>query len=620
MSQNIRRTNKLYNTTNIDSQLVSKVKRNREYLLSRYVADELNTYRTWEVFGTFNDIHAPDDLKAAGSAKLDSAAGVRSIFNKAGAVMLGNNGKDVTKTSSSWRMGNNVPLMDSPGVRKAMRDYSKCTIRDLVDASGKGQMGQETYAYSDFMYCKHLGKISNSYLVTLRRFPIPVDDHISATGLGDHREKFKSENPVSMGCMVTWMGTPGNDLSSILKYNFSMPFKEQKADFQDAGDAHNGNGLLNKVAACFDKSYRDNVMAGYQTNPVQDYANAFLPKWAQGGSASYDVGKLSDHYDRNKVYGPIDAVKTTYMRAEDGLKFGQSFNLVFDYELRSYDGINPRQAMLDLISNILTVTYTSGTFWGGGYRGTGQARNNIFNNFKVFQAKGGFTEMMDALLADVQGVTKTFEGKFMENGKLNFKSLGQAIKSALNQVGGMLMGGMLNKLGRPQKLYLNSLLSPAPIGLWHVTIGNPKHPIMSLGNMILKNTTIEHYGPLGIDEFPTGLRVTCELERGKPRDLRDIEKIYMNGNDRIFHSMTGHIADMYQHAKEYKGSKYYSNNKGNADTDPNTTEVENNTERKELDDVLMKYFGTKDKESLIFTASEQEWGSQKKKVKEEEKK
>ena len=42
---------------------------------------------------------------------------------------------------------------------------------------------------------------------------------------------------------------------------------------------------------------------------------------------------------------------------------------------------------------------------------------------------------------------------------------------------------------------------------------------------ILKSTKIEHYGPLGLDDFPTGLKVVCELKRAKSRDKRDIEKL-----------------------------------------------------------------------------------------------
>lgn len=118
----------------------------------------------------------------------------------------------------------------------------------------------------------------------------------------------------------------------------------------------------------------------------------------------------------------------------------------------------------------------------------------------------------------------------------------------------MLMGGLLNNLGRPARYFVPSLLDEQPVGLWHITIGNPNHPIMSMGNMILKNTQVEHYGPLGIDDFPTCLRITCSFDRGKPRDQYGIEQLYMSGNDRVFHSMAGKVGDMYNTASKYQAN------------------------------------------------------------------
>jgi hypothetical protein len=181
-----------------------------------------------------------------------------------------------------------------------------------------------------------------------------------------------------------------------------------------------------------------------------------------------------------------------------------------------------------------------------------------------------------------------------------------------------------------------TLLSPAAVGFWHVTIGNPHHPIMSLGNMILTNTTVEHYGPLGLDDFPTGLRVTCELERGKPRDIRDIEKIYMHGNDRIFSSMGNQIKKMYECSKEYKSKNNHKSvvkstvngelkdstnekstvikTKGQIETITNQTPYTTDENKlKDMKDVYKKYFGISEEDYIINTAMEQENGSQPKK-------
>lgn len=186
--------NKIYQgLPTFQSGVVSKVRANREYLLSAYVADELNTYRQWGAFPVLNDAYEfKYDKKNNFEEVIEkgpSALGVRSIFNRSGAVMLGKDG--TSENASIWRISNNVPLMDSPENRKKIREHSKCTIKDLVEASSSGILGKETYSYSDFMYCKYLGKVPNNYMITLRRFPLPVGDYISSIGESqrDRREK-----------------------------------------------------------------------------------------------------------------------------------------------------------------------------------------------------------------------------------------------------------------------------------------------------------------------------------------------------------------------------------------------------------------------------------------------
>lgn len=616
--------NKLYSKPKVIKQnnIVSKSKYNREYLMSTKVAEELNTYINFSPFSTFNDAYEQKYKKDVNGEYVKDLSdngpgtpGVRSLFNKAGAVLLGSKDGSLNvnvadgKSTSSWRISNNVPLMDSPETRRRIRVNSGCSVKELVEASKKGILGKNTYDYSDFMYCKHLGKLSNNYLITLRRFPLPVDDFISAIGENERTMDFaKSQDSQSIGCLVTWMGAPGNELSEILKYSVEMPFKEQEASFEDPqNDADSNTGILNGIAAAFDSSYRKQYMVGEVGSAFNTLSEKYLPNFFKLGQNPYSARDFDNWMDKNKVYGPVDAIKKTYMRDSSGLKFDQSFTLVFEYELRSYNGINGRQAMLDLLSNILNVVYTTGTFWGGGYKGYGAHQNNVFANMNIFKAQGGFTDYVDAFAQDFSSF-----GSKIKN-ILSSGNIIDIIKQAANQLGGMLVAGTLNKLGRPVKQMYNSLLSPAPVGFWHVTVGNPHHPIMSMGNMILKKTTIEHYGPLGLDDFPTGLKVTCELERGKPRDLRDIEKLYMHGNDRIFTSMGPKVFDMYKHAKQYKGNK--KSNIGNPNNEISTSNENNISVPDELKGVLKHYFGHDDPYSIYVAAAEQEFGAHKKSTK-----
>lgn len=608
--------------SNSDKNVIQKVKYNREQLLSKETAKELNTYLNFGVFPSFAETFIPyyenGKLVDAPNTKAGvGTPGVRSIFNRAGAVIVGSSdGRyniDVSDGSpvntNSWRIANNVPLMDSPAARQRIRKSSGCSIKELVEASQAGLMGQETYAYSDFMYCKHLGKVSNNHLITLRRFPLPVDDYIGANGESDDmRFDSAAKNAACIGCMVNWIGVSGNDLSNILKYSFKMPFKFETAEFQNKdATADNNTTLLNGIFSTFDTEYQKQYMAGYSGEAAN---KAFSYLGIKLESPPYkDKINAEDKY---KVYGPVDRINGTYIRTGDGLEFEHKISLVFEYELRSYNGINPKQAMLDLISNILNVTYTTGTFWGGGYKGYAAQQSNIFANLNIFKAKGGFTDFIDAFSQDLSGMSKNIGNSIQKNGGFL-----ETAKQLLNGIGGMLLAGKLNELGRPQKAMYNSLLSPAPIGFWHVTIGNPKRPIMTIGNMVITNVTIEHNGPLGLDDFPTGLKVTVELDRGKPRDLRDIEKLYMQGTDRIYTSMSDKVFDMYKNAELYKAYKTspvsYKPVTNTATVNLNaTTPTVTVSNLDSIRKTLRKYFGTDDTYAIYVPAAEQEYGSGKK--------
>lgn len=511
------------------------------------------------------------------------APGVRSLFNKSAALLIGNAQPVTTfdapgqadawdrniRGGSEWRLSTNSPLMDTPEVRAKLQEKAACTVKDLVKASRAGVFGRSTYSYADFMYCKHVGRVPNNYLITLRRYPIPVNDAMMPTGTGKRRRQRnrdgggQADTAAPIGTMVTWMGVSGNEMGNILKYSYTMPFEEKEARWEEVSKYGGDNGILNSIEAAMNPTIRSKFNDGYDNLPAAANASGIIGDKV-GGVLSHvpGIGKHlggmfatsggvyqdpSTFIDSNKVYGPIDRVKSNYRRSEAGLTMDFKFTLVFEYELKAYNGINPKQAMLDLLATIVATTYTNGAFWKGGYRPIAAGQSSAFRNLEIFKpSKSNFTDYMDAFSKDVRKGYDAISSKLEGTNPLDL------VKKVINIMGGMLIGGLLNQLGRPAKYQMNSLLSEAPVGLWHVTIGNPHRPILSLGNMILKNTTIEHSGPLGMDDFPTQLKVTCEFDRGKPRDAWGIEQMYMRGNDRIYQSMSKYVLDMYQKAKVYK--------------------------------------------------------------------
>lgn len=627
------------NSFNKEMMMFSPRIGSREYILDESQNLELNTYATWGDITPMYDWNDNlerewDGKKYVANSKekridkndYSNAAGVRSIFNKYHVVFQ----------SDDIRMGDNVPLIDTPGTRKDIKKNSNCSVKNLVQQSQLGVLGAATYDYSDFAYCKHLGKISNNYMITLRRFPVPINDYINTPGYNTNltkgRNGFSQDGnfifPASLGCMVTWLGAPGNDIENILRYDYSMPFKQMKSELQD-NKLDDSQSPLNALFSAFDPNYQKQVREGYAGAAVATFGGPFK------NCANAPYRDLVSQRDATKVYGPVDTINDTYIRSDEGLQFNHSFSLTFEYELRSYSNINTRQAMLDLLSNILAVTYTAGDFWGGGIRTTGTARSDLYTNLKIFKKWDNPHEFADAARDDAMTIFGKYNDKGVWEMKTEKGSAGAGLKeyidtfkSALKSIGqgfaGMIIGGALNKLGRPQKNFLNSLLSPAPVGLWHVTIGNPFHPIMSFGNMILEKTTITHTGALGLDDFPTGLKVVVDLKRAKGRDKRDIEKMYLHGINRIYTPVgSERIDDLIKAAPQYKSttiavdrshmSQLFSEHDALKKKLENTANSIDLTQPSNDDDLKRKIFGTASMDAIMLTSEEIAYGAVSKK-------
>ncbi len=573
--------------------------------LNKDDAQQLNTYLNWGVFSIPTEPDAKGEYlpKTSATASVtNSYTGVKSIFNNVHAI----------STSEMRQTSFNAPLLDTPGGRRQQRDLADCSIRSLVNNSGK--RGRVVYDYADFAYCKYLNRVSNNYLITLRRFPQPAGDHIDWHQPIFEAEKEQNMHAPDIGRLVTWLGTPGNEMSSILKYSYKMNWKPLDAN-QDDQQLPEQSSPLAQLFNLTDKQYQQQVIQGYSSASAQPLFDKLLGGLPGSSDAPYT--QLRDWKDDNKVYGPVDSIRRTNIRGL-GLELEHKITLTFEYEMRSYNGINGRAAMLDLLGNVLAVTYNSGPFWQGGHRWTGEHQSNLFANLPIFKdASNGkltsFPALVDSFSASISAVTN----KMTDGGKKSFLDVAKDIISGL---GGILLGGVLNKLGRPAKVGVPSLLSEAPTGCWHLMVGNPNDPILSIGNLILTNTTIEHYGPLGLDDFPTGLKVIVELDHGKDRDKDNIERMYMRGDNRIYSPMDKGIQQMYDRAttiqskkkaastntsKQKKATESKSNASQGADKvdrAPLLSAAEKTSSEMNMDECLYKYFGITN-QKLIMNAS-----------------
>ena len=73
-----------------------------------------------------------------------------------------------------------------------------------------------------------------------------------------------------------------------------------------------------------------------------------------------------------------------------------------------------------------------------------------------------------------------------------------------------------------------------PSGIWHITMGNPKSPIISCGDLILSSSELKLGRELGFNDFPNEFSVEYTLESARERGRDELERIFNAGKGRVY--------------------------------------------------------------------------------------
>lgn len=419
-----------------------------------------------------------------------------------------------------------------------IQDRKNPTIQNIIKwYNVNDPYGLRSYSYSDFIYLKWLNQIPLNRLITLRRYPMPTVDKMFSIGEATEYDTQLLGVNKGYGAMATAVTFASkecdNDLSNILKFNYGMKWEDKQADVdtieKDTGlrsqlEGKNCFGADNKILrsayvamATAAKGYTsEQVFAklhGFQGDPV-------IQKYGTG------------------VLGPINAIDSVKIRGR-GLTFSQSFQLNFDYELKSLKYINPRVAMMDILANFLMLTGNYGNFWGGMTRyHTPQGQiAPMFGNLDELRA-GNYYAYACSLCNDVKEGFKTITNqKGAANVDFSFDKIWEGLKNIGNNAIGNAIGKLLAKFSGGEvgnAKCTQALLKGDPTGYWHLTIGNPLDPICTIGNLCVTGVEVSFTDELGWDDFPTGVRFTVSLEHGQPRDIGSIQSMFNAGGGRIY--------------------------------------------------------------------------------------
>jgi hypothetical protein len=435
----------------------------------------------------------------------------QSLFNRW--CIFANNSLDFKRIESGLRLDDVESVKSFSDSDENLYNPTTEKICNFFSWSKEGNrdIGAIIYEWNDFLWTKLDGIVPNNRMITLRRFPMPVTDNI--------KDLTKRKD---IARAITWYGEgTNNTINDILGMNWGFRWDKLTSEIQVAQSQKFGyGGGLGVMKLPF--GIAENYIS--QAKAVETTGDTSAANIQRRRAAGYTTQIDGPYRDHDSMKGPINVIDEINV-PKRGLDFSNDIKLVFEWELKSYGKIQAKDALLDIIANLLILTYSNAPFWGG----------------KILQGN------------DPRAATIIGDQKYLESGEWvkYFKSVGLELGSMAqnlfkNGIGGALSGignaladkFMNNQLGNadmPPLNELKALLTGEPRGEWHITIGNPFRPIAVIGNLQLKNCKIEFSEELGPDDFPTSLKAEIQLQHAMPRDAASVSSMFNGGYGRLYY-------------------------------------------------------------------------------------
>lgn len=374
---------------------------------------------------------------------------------------------------------------------------------------------------AQFAYLKDFNSYPANRLMILRRFDEAVPDNIFETTV----------SPIST------MGTYYDFSKSFLSISFSEDWVDFNSTFmsvlQDViginfiSSTGNNNGKIGQVLSYLNDS------------PIAtDLVHAIGRK----------LGILSEavpYGDPNIVYDAKirNASGNSNVLGDDKPNSGLNTNINITFEAtyvqKEIKGIDSKAAMLDIIANITKMATSDAKFYI-----TGSAKNQlnkIVDDLRTGNVDGLLNSIVSALqsvIAQIQASLKNAANAVSD--VVDKTPSGEGVSTAINALGSELksIGAALiqTRYSRYKWQLKGAIgaLSGMYTAPWHISIGNPKYPWFTMGNLYVKSCEMNLDGELGYNDMPTELTVKITLENGRPLGSDEIANLFNTGRGRIY--------------------------------------------------------------------------------------
>jgi hypothetical protein len=420
-----------------------------------------------------------------------------------------------------------------------LNDYNRNTPNE-IDADGRlSSIIEWTHKekpamrldYPHFAYLKDFGVYPPNRLMVLRRYSQPVPDNL-----------FKLNNSIKpLHTMVTYYNLEDNFLN---------------IDFKEEWDSFNGSfmDVLSNVLGIPLSTIGEKV--GGWAQGKMGKAGAFLGGVANGNLGQelfYKIGqKLGLISEGGMPYGDPNIIYASKIRKasgeakegggwDSGLTSNIKVTFKTTYVLREFPGIDAKLAMLDILATATHMGTSNARFLI-----TGKAQSELEGIMKSME-KGDINELMGKIIESVtevigklgkslaKGFVETAENVMDAAAKMDSTAVLDAVLEPLSKIAGSFTKNRYSRY-RWQMTGLLGAMSGMYTAPWHVSIGNPKSPWFTCGNMVITHCKIDVGGEMSYNDMFTELNVEYQLEAARPLGAGEITSLFNAGTGRIYDS------------------------------------------------------------------------------------
>jgi len=396
------------------------------------------------------------------------------------------------------------------------------SITSLIEYTKAEGMEAMRLTAADFAYLKNLGVYPNNRLIIARRFPAGVPNDLT------------SIKTPPMSTLISWV----KDAEDFISVSYGEVWTEADASFED---------VLNDI--------------GKQVQGSKDQGDNKIGSMIAGGASSlpfpgfmegiqYRVMKnmgLTEADIGNSPLGNPNLIREAKMRktlgkgeSGSGLKASFSITMTVEYEQKFINGVDPTLVYMDIIQNALTFGTSESAFQFSSAFGTGTSdviKNLISGDIAAIAR--AIQKFVTSLLDAISQVGKDIIDALVnpptkkEETPTSGADLANQVFGAIKKAFAATIGHVISKY-KIRLIGISNALTGSNSTPWHVTIGNPKKPIFSSGDMLCKDVKLTVGKNLAFNDLPSYIKIEFTLENARSLGAQEIFNRFNTGRGRSY--------------------------------------------------------------------------------------